>query len=500
MHRYNMSRWGGAKDPASAVHSNVPIGIAWGSGYQNRFLNMTSAQRTAALSKMTGAGIRWARIDCEWWTVQASNAPYDWSKVDTVVSALTGAGINVVLLLNTVPDWAKAAANSAPVYSPNPYADPTKYATFCADAVAHFSPMGVHVYELWNEPNLTTGSSVNGWSYQLVAGFASNAIAAYAAMKAADPTCYVLGGTLATASEFGTAGNARSCSWSAVSAGATTATISCAAASASEAPGFLSGTGWPTGTIVKSVSVGVSYTVAPPPWSTGGFPAISAGSGNLQVQNTQLAPDFFLQKVYDYAAGAKWCDALAIHPYTQPVLPSAQLARYGGWGVIPTMRQTMVANGDGAKPMWLTEIGAPSGAYTATWSSAASTATSVTVTNTKSVASDLNYLFTASGFPSGCYVSSVAAGASWTVSPPTGMTLTSAVAAGATITSITVSATPAGALTIPQGTTLKIAPPVTSGNCRMHTARRYFYIAGPTQTPGPSDWSELTERVCRYNN
>jgi hypothetical protein len=484
MHSAAALGWGAAKS-SDARPGNIPLGVAWGTGYQNRFRRMTTAQQTAVLDKMVANGITWARIDAEWWTVQPTSGAYDWTVVDPVVTAISNAGINVVVLLSSAPAWAKNPANTPPLNVPYSTPDPAKYAAYCAAAVTHYSAMGVTVFELWNEPNLTTGASVSGWAHQLVAGFGGLAVAAYPAMKAANPNAYVLAGTFATANEFGTAGNDRAASWGAVSAGATTATITSAGAVSSEAPGFLSGGGWPTGTRVMSVTAGTSYTVAPPPWSTGGFPAISAGSGTIRVQNTMLAPDFFLARLYEYTAGRPWCDALAIHPYTPPVLPSAQLPQFGGWAVVPTMRNTMIANGDGAKPMWITEVGAPTGGISgASWPAAASTATSVVVSSSQAAAADVNYQLTGTGLPAGCWVSAVTAGTSWTVRPSTGLTLSAALSTAGPLTSVTVAATPGGAVTIPSGTALTIGPPVTLGTYIANTQTVTTSGAVTTSTTG----------------
>lgn len=458
--------WGAAKSPDAKV-GNIPLGVSWGSSYQNRFRRtLTTAQQDAALAKMKANGITWVRIDAAWWTVQAAGADtYDWSSVDAVVTRLRAAELNVALLLHLTPTWATRPANTAPLYAPYPTPDPDAYATYCAMAVAQYMPMGVTVYELWNEPNLTNAASNQGWGHQSVAGFGGLAVAAYPAMKAANPGCYVLGGTLATANEFGTAGTDKACTWDAVTDGAATATIACATAAATDAPGFLSGAPWPTGTVITAATAGTSYTVTPPPWSAGAFPAITAGGGTLRVQNTQLAPDYYLARLYEYTAGRPWCDALAVHPYSQPSLPSAHLPIYGGWPVVPNMRATMVANGDGPKPMWLTEFGAPTGGITgASWPAAAATATSVVVSSTQANALDVTYRVQATGIPAGAWVSAVTAGTSWTVRPATGLTLAAGLALGVPRTSITLAATPTGPVTIPTGTVLTIGAPVVAGN------------------------------------
>lgn len=61
-----------------------------------------------------------------------------------------------------------------------------------------------------------------------------------------------------------------------------------------------------------------------------------------------------------YAAGGKgYFDAVGHHPYTYPLLPSNN-ASYSGWEMMESgIRSAMVANGDSAKQVWMTEFGAP---------------------------------------------------------------------------------------------------------------------------------------------
>lgn len=71
----------------------------------------------------------------------------------------------------------------------------------------------------------------------------------------------------------------------------------------------------------------------------------------------------FLQDMY--ADGAKgYFDAVGDHPYSYPALPDTYEA-WSGWSQMdatPTsLESTMAANGDGSKPIWVTEVGAPTG-------------------------------------------------------------------------------------------------------------------------------------------
>lgn len=69
------------------------------------------------------------------------------------------------------------------------------------------------------------------------------------------------------------------------------------------------------------------------------------------------AVDFLAQV---YAAGGKDSfDALAFHPYSYPLMPSDPAA-WNGWRIMTgPIRDLMIANGDGAKKIWITEFGAP---------------------------------------------------------------------------------------------------------------------------------------------
>jgi hypothetical protein len=75
-----------------------------------------------------------------------------------------------------------------------------------------------------------------------------------------------------------------------------------------------------------------------------------------------IAPIEFLQDIYADGARGSF-DALGDHAYSYPTLPDTY-ETYSGWSQMdqtsPSLRSVMVANGDGAKQIWITEIGAPS--------------------------------------------------------------------------------------------------------------------------------------------
>ena len=73
------------------------------------------------------------------------------------------------------------------------------------------------------------------------------------------------------------------------------------------------------------------------------------------VPGVQIAPTTFVTSMY---ANRAQFDILSLHPYTYPFSPDT--ANSGnGWLDVAAIRATMVANGDSAKKIWITELGAP---------------------------------------------------------------------------------------------------------------------------------------------
>lgn len=76
---------------------------------------------------------------------------------------------------------------------------------------------------------------------------------------------------------------------------------------------------------------------------------LSPGTGNGQVNTTTAAS--FLQSVYQ-DGGKNYFDAVGFHPYNDGVSPDSYLADY-----VNTVHDVMTQNGDGNKPVWITEMG-----------------------------------------------------------------------------------------------------------------------------------------------
>jgi polysaccharide biosynthesis protein PslG len=238
-------------------------------------LGERASQQAAALANMKSIGLQWVRVDADWSLLQP-NGPrtFDWAPMDQEVRAIEAAGMHADLIIDNTPPWARTSAANVAWGEP---ATASAYGTFAGQVAAHYGPMGVNTYEIWNEENVRIfwAPAPNPSLYT------SMLKDAYAAIKAARPNATVISGGLAPAADD------------------------------------------------------------------------SAGD---------IAPIKFLQDMY--ADGAKGSfDALGDHAYSNPALPDT-FETWSGFSQMdqtsPSLRSVMAANGDSAKQIWITEIGAPS--------------------------------------------------------------------------------------------------------------------------------------------
>jgi hypothetical protein len=78
----------------------------------------------------------------------------------------------------------------------------------------------------------------------------------------------------------------------------------------------------------------------------------------------EVAPLTFVQGIYA-AGGQGSFDAVAVHPYTYPSVPTdPSIASWSPFAKMADIHRVMESNGDAAKKIWLTEFGAPTGTGT----------------------------------------------------------------------------------------------------------------------------------------
>jgi len=108
--------------------------------------------------------------------------------------------------------------------------------------------------------------------------------------------------------------------------------------------------------LLAAVAPAIRSTVPGATIVTGGLaPAVDAANGN------EISPVTFLQGVVDAGAGEHF-DAVGVHPYSYPALPSdASTATWNTFVRLPLVHDVLMRAGMDDRPLWLTEVGAPTG-------------------------------------------------------------------------------------------------------------------------------------------
>lgn len=144
-----------------------------------------------ALQDANDLGATWIRVDLSWNDIQPDSPnEYLWNRFDRIAAGARAHRLNVLATIAYAPAWARAAG-CADVPSCAP-ADPAAFAAFAAKAGARYAPVGVHTWEVWNEPNY------GFWSPRAdPAGYDRLLADASAALRKADSRAFVVLGGLA---------------------------------------------------------------------------------------------------------------------------------------------------------------------------------------------------------------------------------------------------------------------------------------------------------------
>ena len=177
---------------AASAGGTSQFGISTGGTIQNE----DAATLGRDLDAIEAVGAKWIRVDINWAQIQRYGPDsYSWSAIDRVVQGASARGINVLGTIVYSPAWARPAGTTAR-HAP----DAQKYAAFAATAAQHYAAMGVHHYEVWNEPNIASF-----WAPSPdVAAYTELLKAAHTAIKTVEPEAVVLGGVTSPAATDGT--------------------------------------------------------------------------------------------------------------------------------------------------------------------------------------------------------------------------------------------------------------------------------------------------------
>jgi hypothetical protein len=128
-----------------------------------------SSDRQTAFGMAQAAGATYVRLSVDWRALAPATQPtgaaasdptspgYNWTGLDSVLEQADQAGLTPILDISTVPDWAYATKPKAPNGGTPRAADLGDFAKALATHYDGSTP-GVpaeHVYQVWNEPNLS---------------------------------------------------------------------------------------------------------------------------------------------------------------------------------------------------------------------------------------------------------------------------------------------------------------------------------------------------------
>jgi len=223
-------------DQASAAPRKVPQGF-FGVDMDPWQLSRLGSTVDAEMAAAAASGVESVRIPLYWFDIQPyatwsdipwalrgrytaspdGGAPYNWAAADAFMTAASRTGIRVLPIVLGAPRWAADPSSNRAIPVPT---SPSRYAEFCAAAVARYGTRGsfwaahpeltanpVTAWQIWNEPDLdrfwpqhsgeTQSVTVNGQTKRLKGlGFAPSYVALLKAartrIKATDSNAKVM--------------------------------------------------------------------------------------------------------------------------------------------------------------------------------------------------------------------------------------------------------------------------------------------------------------------
>ncbi len=179
-----------AAAPAVVVSAPPPSGaIGFGYGIQAHMVDTSDAMIDQVMSMTKGMGFGWVKQQIEWRRFEASQGAIEYGAMDVIVNAANARGINLLFSIVNAPPWAREAGFDAGVGGPP--ADPNTYGSFVGAVAGKYCGSAVKAIEVWNEQNL----HYEWGNKPLNPGEYVNLLkVAYAAIKNACPSMYVISG------------------------------------------------------------------------------------------------------------------------------------------------------------------------------------------------------------------------------------------------------------------------------------------------------------------
>jgi hypothetical protein len=134
------------------------------------------------------AGVSFVRKDLDWGGTERTKGQYDFGRYDRMLDGLEKRGLRAIFILDyrnrlyPAPETAEEGRDA--------------FARWAAEAARHFKGRNV-LWEIWNEPNVGFWHGTGGFnSAQFAQQYVALVKRVVPAMRAADPDCYILGGSV----------------------------------------------------------------------------------------------------------------------------------------------------------------------------------------------------------------------------------------------------------------------------------------------------------------
>lgn len=162
-------------------------------GMTVRLVDTDPATVTREFDLMASMHVSWVRADFDWSAIEVNHGGFNWAYPDGIVKEASARRMNVLPVLAYTPSWARPAATT----SHTPPSHASDFAEFARAAAARYAPLGVHTWEIWNEPNIN-----DFWQPAPDANkYGELFRAAAATIRGVDPTATVLTGGLTRGSD-----------------------------------------------------------------------------------------------------------------------------------------------------------------------------------------------------------------------------------------------------------------------------------------------------------
>jgi hypothetical protein len=157
--------------PATPLSQHTPVfGVAgFVSAHSLMQINQSGADKDTIATKAAQSGAKYIRLDVAWQDVEYTKGTYSWTNVDRSVQAVTAANaanpgrppLQIVAVIQQTPPWASACTFSCSyaIYPPKDTASWGSWQSFVMALVNRYGKNGtkqISVWEIWNEPNLTS--------------------------------------------------------------------------------------------------------------------------------------------------------------------------------------------------------------------------------------------------------------------------------------------------------------------------------------------------------